>query len=83
MGTKGEDRSISWTLLNKFSVSGPSNKHHNWEYFPPVPRGILRHNLHCGAHKEGHSPRKLENPGRGATRDFYAGKMHSYKRVEY
>ena len=54
-----------------FRVGVPSIKHHNWEYLPPVPCGILRKILHCGSHEEGHSPRKLEKPGRGVLRYRY------------
>ena len=83
MGTKGGDQSLSWTIFIPQRVDGPSIKHHNWEYLPPVPCGVWWHILQCGVHEENRSPGKLGKPGRGALRACYAGKLHSCKIVAF
>ena len=60
-------------------VSVPSINHKKCPYSPPVPCGIWWHILHFGAHEEGHSPSKLEKPGRRALRACYKVKIHSHK----
>ena len=81
MLTKVNKQIIYWTLTISHRFSGPSIRHHNWECPPPLSCGIWWHIIHCGAHGEGNSPRKLEKPGRGALRAFFAGKLHYCKTV--
>ena len=81
MVTKGKDLSLYFTLTLPHRVSGPSIKHHNWEYPPPSTMWYLMTcSPLCGTWERAQS-QEIGKTGRGSLISHYAGKFHSRKIV--